>query len=225
MSAGPLQPFEGPAGASPTTFEYAGTSRVALFGGVVIGVVTFGAVLAFIAGITPLALVLLVGAAAASAFVVPRVLASSRWDNAKLKIERYPLQLGDSVGIRVEQRARGAKAPPDQQVAITFELKCTEKVTYTVGTDTRHKTHTAAELTWTAPGELVAGTYIADTVLQVPVDRGAPTFERDHNQVQWELTMKTADPLPTFGRSFDVVVIAVIAEGFQQRIPDSVQDT
>lgn len=226
MSSGPLQPFAGQGDdASPTTIEHQGTSRIALFGGLGLGVLVFAAVVAFAASATAFALILAVGAAGAALFVVPRVIATSRWEAAQITIERYPFQLGDEVNVRFQQRAQGAKVPADQDGPATFTLVCTERATYTVGTNTRTETHTVAEYSWEAPGQLVSGTYIADTILRVPLERGAPTFECDHNEVAWELKVHTPDPLPSFERAFKVVVLPVIASGRSLPPSQLVQDT
>ena len=270
MSSGPLQPFAGQGDdASLTIIEHQGTSRIALFGGLGLGVLVFAAVVAFATSATAFALILAVGAAGAALFVVPRVIATSRWEAAQITIERYPFQLGDEVNVRFQQRAQGAKVPAEDDGPATFTLVCTERATYTVGADryaghvepidpiaghtrtethtvaeysweapgqrvsgtyiantnTRTETHTVAEYSWEAPGQRVSGTYIADTILRVPLERGAPTFECDHNEVAWELKVHTPDPLPSFERAFKVVVLPVIASGRSLPPSQLVQDT
>lgn len=230
MTSDSLEPFDGASDETPahheykTTLEYTGTSNIALYGSVGIGLLVFAAIFAFGAGSAFVAIVLLGLGAALGLFVVPRVIASNRWEAAQLTIDRYPLQLGDEVPIRFHQRSHGQKVPPDQEGPTQFRLTCIERATYTVGTDTRTESRTVVDLVWGVPGSLVAGTYIADGVLRVPIDRGAPSFKCSHNKVEWELTVDTPEPLPSFTRKFDVVVAPTIAERFASPPPPEIQD-
>lgn len=212
MSTGPLQPFEDPGDpSSPTTFVYESTSRIALLGSLGLGICVFIGFIALINGAGVFALIFFGLAAGAALYVVPRVLANSRWQPAQLTVQRYPLMLGDEIPVRFEQRANGSRVPADQVGSTTFTLTCTEWVRYTVGTDTKTETHTVVEFQWTAPGDLTAGTFVCDTVLRIPLDSGAPSFTCNHNRAGWKLSIETPEPLPSFERTFDINVAAVIA--------------
>lgn len=142
-----------------------------------------------------------------------------RWHPIEVVFTHWPPALGSSQPVRIHRVAK--TRVPDAQVAVTGELICTEKVTYSVGTDTRTDTARPAELSIAGSGALVAGRLDADFELVIPVDRGAPTMDLPNNEISWELKLDITNPHGADKRMTIAVPVAAVLARRHQDIQDA----
>lgn len=209
---------------SSTTLVSTTTAKRVFYGTIAIGVIAFLGLLLLVSGNFAFGAIVLGVFAAGLLLLVPRILANRRWLPAKVVVERYPFHLGDVVPIQFTQEARGSKQPVDQPVTVSVSLACVEQAQYSRGTDEVTVRETVAQVTARATGSIQAGTCVANAALHVPIDAGAPTFETNHNEIRWTLTVETSEPLSSFDKTFEVEVLPAVAPGLRQNTRSSIQD-
>lgn len=142
------------------------------------------------------------------------------WHPIELHFPTWGLPLGSNPQVAVT-RASKKPIPDNPHVEIVAAVRCTERVKYDVGSDTKTETEQVVLDRPRLVGAIANNTFQGTLDLSIPVDRGAPTLSLHHNEIFWELSLQLGQ-LTTIQRemTFDLLVVAAIDRA-EQRFVDA----
>lgn len=113
------------------------------------------------------------------------------WEDFEFHFPEWSMPLGATHDVTVIRRSK--KSIPDaSHVTLPAELRCEEKVRYQVGTDTRTERESVVEDHLEVVGSVQDNTFTGLLTLPIPADRGGPTLDLNHNEINWLLRVEPA---------------------------------
>jgi hypothetical protein len=120
-----------------------------------------------------------------------------------VEINQHPLHPGEQCRVHISQHGRL------RFHTLRLLLVCTEKVTYSQGTNTRTETRRVYEQVVVEAANVVlrrGDAWEAERDLTIPRD-AMHSFRSAHNEIQWQLVVEgTPEGCPVFHRTFPIVV-------------------
>lgn len=111
-----------------------------------------------------------------------------KWEAFELVIPVWPVPLGATLDAELIRRAK--TSVPDRDIAVRGLIICREKVTYQVGTDTRTERNDVCKQPFSTIATVNDGVFRAPIPLVVPLDRGGPTIDFEHNDITWRVDLE-----------------------------------
>jgi len=130
------------------------------------------------------------------------LMVTSAFKPAELTFPSWPLRLGERTNVTFRQQARNV-----QISKIEAKLRCTEEVSYHVGTDTR----TVSEVIWEQAlpsSDLPSGLNQAEAQWRIEIPRDMPpSFTSFHNHIEWSIYVKLHSPRFPDAESYFLLVV------------------
>lgn len=187
----------------------------------VIFVVPVVVLVALIFGGWQLALfVVIIAVIAALVFLLEDIKAAFVWRQARLDIPQALFELGATPVVTYRRDSKRVRDVGS--CVVDFTLLCRETVTYRQGTDTKTERTTVFSKKFSASGEGTASGVAASVEIEIPVDRGAPSFKLSSNKVEWFIDTEVhGEGLPKDDQRFDIEVAPVLQRAQPGRVQDS----
>lgn len=154
------------------------------------------------------------------AFLIRRAQAETNaWGDFEFHFSQWGLPLGSNSVVTVIRRSKIA-IPNATGIQLATSIRCQEVVKYQVGTDTKTERNNVVIDHLQLIGSIEDNAFIGLLDLEIPVDRGGPSLDLDHNRIHWTLQVQPGQ-LSTMQKAmtFDIAVLPEL-DGRHRRIVD-----